>query len=217
MVRKEMQKLNQKEFMGVSDKVRLLRNALTDKQTQMRNASVPQNKLDEEKQLRLELTKWSLIETKNGIVLREPTTITKQVVGFYKKLIGQTTIHMRAAKPEVMKAGHVLTRAQQLELIKSFTDIEVKQALKSIGDSKEPGEDGFNSYFFKQTWPVTGEEITAAVLDFFQTSEMYAPISRTSVILIPKVQHPISIKEYISISCCTSIYKIISKMLTNRL
>lgn len=124
---------------------------------------------------------------------------------------------MPTAQLEVLKSRPILTRSQQLFLIQPFTATNVKQALKSIEDSKAIVEDSFNSYFFKQVWLIKSDKITAAVLEFFQTIELYDPIDRTSITLIPKVQHPISTKEYRPISCCTTIYKIIYKMLTSRL
>lgn len=55
------------------------------------------------------------------------------------------------------------------------------------------------------------------MLDFFEIGEMYKPINTTSVTLIPQIQHPSFIKQYRPISCFSTLYKIISKMLTHKL
>ncbi|KAK6803196.1 hypothetical protein RDI58_000980 [Solanum bulbocastanum] len=62
MVRREMQKLNKDEFMGVSDRVQMLRREIINKQINMRVIPIPQNMIDMEKILRAELAKWSQIE-----------------------------------------------------------------------------------------------------------------------------------------------------------
>lgn len=38
----------------------------------------------------------------------------------------------------------------------------------SIHNEKAPGLDGYNRFFFKSTWEITCDEISDAMLDFFQ-------------------------------------------------
>ncbi|KAL2248718.1 UNVERIFIED_CONTAM: hypothetical protein Sindi_2345500 [Sesamum indicum] len=53
-------------------------------------------------------------------------------------------------------------------------------------DDKAPGPDGYSSGFFKVAWPVVGEEVTRAVLDFFSTGTLLKQINSTILALIPK-------------------------------
>ncbi|XP_049381354.1 uncharacterized protein LOC125845909 [Solanum stenotomum] len=114
----------------------------------------------------------NMLTKEDDIVIREATSITKEAVGFYKKLLGQCSNHMQATQPDILKDGPVLTREQQLFLIQPFKDIDVKATLMSMRDSKAPGGDGFNSYFFKKAWLIIREELTSVVLQFFQTTEI---------------------------------------------
>uniref|UniRef100_A0A0V0IYZ4 Putative ovule protein n=1 Tax=Solanum chacoense TaxID=4108 RepID=A0A0V0IYZ4_SOLCH len=159
----------------------------------------------------------TMLTKEDGTIIRNLYDIKKEDVGFYKGLLGKSTSLMPTMQPAAMRDGPVLTRTQQLALIQPFTAEDVLTALKGIDDNKALGADGFNAHFFKQAWTTIGDEVTDGVLLFFQTNEMYGTVNRTSITLIPKVQHPNSIKEYRPISCCTTLYKIISKMLTKRL
>lgn len=69
----------------------------------------------------------------------------------------------------------------------------------------------------KKAWQVIGEEVTTAILNFFENGDMYRPMNCTSVTLVSKVNNPSMIEQFRPISCCSVIYKIISKVLTKRM
>jgi hypothetical protein len=82
---------------------------------------------------------------------------------------------------------------------------------------KAPGPDGFTAGFFQQNWATIHIEICNAILYFFQTSVLDPKINVTNIALIPKVDSPCSVTDFRPISLCNVIYKLISKVLANRL
>jgi hypothetical protein len=103
------------------------------------------------------------------------------------------------------------------ELCKPFADEEIGNALFQIGPLKAPGPDGFPARFFQRNWGVLKEDVINAVKRFFEEGRMPEGVNDTAIVLIPKVQHPESLKVYRPISLCNVVYKIVSKCLVNRL
>ena len=67
---------------------------------------------------------------------------------------------------------------------------------------------------------ILGRSLKRISLKLFRVFSQKANYTRLLIVLvslIPKVQNPKSVKEYRPIACSTVVYKIISKILTNRL
>ncbi|KAL2938776.1 hypothetical protein RDABS01_022225 [Bienertia sinuspersici] len=79
-----------------------------------------------------------------------------------------------------------------------FTAQDVKEALFFIPNYKFPGVDGHGSYFFKQSWEVIGDDITKAMLDFFNNGKFLKELGVTSSTLVSKNKYPTSIKELLA-------------------
>jgi len=87
----------------------------------------------------------------------------------------------------------------------------------SILNHKSPGPDGFSSGFFKTTWHTTGPMVYATVRNFLNSGQMPLFLSATKLILLPKVAYPRSTIDFRPISCCNVLYKVISKLLSERI
>jgi hypothetical protein len=71
--------------------------------------------------------------------------------------------------------------------------------------------------FYKKFWQVMGGKIQEEVLGVLNGGPMPEGWNETMIVLIPKVKNPERITEYRPISLCNVLYKLISKVLSNRL
>jgi hypothetical protein len=103
------------------------------------------------------------------------------------------------------------------QLTAEFTDDEISDALFQIGPHKAPGVDGLPARFFQRNWALLRAEICKAIKNFFRDGTIPDGINMTKIVLIPKSNEAVDLKDFRPISLCNVIYKIISKCLVNRL
>ncbi|XP_038999482.1 uncharacterized protein LOC120125037 [Hibiscus syriacus] len=102
-------------------------------------------------------------------------------------------------------------------LVKEVTDEEIQKAIFIQGNDKAPGPNGFTPYFFKKSWSVVGKDVVNAIKYFFQETFILPAFNATTIDLIPNVPNPNKVRDFRPISCCSVIYKTITKILVKRL
>lgn len=82
---------------------------------------------------------------------------------------------------------------------------------------KSPGPDGYTVEFLKETLSISKKDFVAAIQSFFLYGFIPKGVNTTILALIPKKKEVNEMKDYRPISCCNVTYKVISKLLANRL
>lgn len=103
------------------------------------------------------------------------------------------------------------------EMEDPFTEVEIKDAISCMGPLKEPGPDGLQPIFFPSQWDTIGKSVCDLIHHIFLDTSRVADINETLVVLIPKLQHPESLKQFRPISLCNVVYKIITKVIATGL
>ncbi|XP_027062993.2 uncharacterized protein [Coffea arabica] len=103
------------------------------------------------------------------------------------------------------------------KLTKEVMEDEIREALFSMNPEKAPGQDGMSPLFFQKFWNFIKSDIIPAIKAFFHSGHMLKSVNHTVISLIPKILHPTNLKNFRPISLCSVLYKIISKILANRL
>lgn len=82
---------------------------------------------------------------------------------------------------------------------------------------KSPGPDGVNFGFVKEFWYDLKEDVMRFLTEFHRNGKLSKGINSTFIVLIPKVDSPQHLNEYRPISLVGCMYKILAKVLANRL
>ncbi|XP_062075434.1 uncharacterized protein LOC133779496 [Humulus lupulus] len=142
--------------------------------------------------------------------------VISHFINHFKSVLGCSNKASGKVDYVITDLGPVLSVEDQLALIKPFSNKEVKTTLFCISSIKRPGPDSFGAGFFKSLWKDMGKEISKAVLEFFDSGIIPKAMNSTILTLIPKMDHPKTAADFRPITCCTTLYKCISKMLCYR-
>lgn len=94
---------------------------------------------------------------------------------------------------------------------------EVDEAMLQLKEGKAPGPDGFTTTFFHTFWEMIKQEVWQIVEESRALHWMLPSLNTTFIALIPKEEDSITPDKYRPIALCNVIYKVISKVVANRL
>ncbi|XP_073121701.1 uncharacterized protein [Henckelia pumila] len=117
----------------------------------------------------------------------------------------------------ISNVSRLIDENQNRELTRPYEEQEILSALKSMHKDKSPGPDGMNPGFFQHFWEITGVHVKTACMEFLNKGYLPEGINYTSIVLIPKKKRPETLSDIRPISLCNVIYKIVAKVVANRL
>ncbi|KAH0981517.1 hypothetical protein GBA52_008694 [Prunus armeniaca] len=154
------------------------------------------------------------LEDAIGVWYEKETDIHAIAISYFQDLF--TTSQPSRINETVDCVSKRITKSEGSLLLKAVTQEEV-DTVKSLSPSASPGPDGFTRAFFQHHWAVVGTDVFLVVQSFFHSGKLPRQLNHTLITLIPKIPNPQNMKQWRPISLCNVIYKIISKILTNRL
>ncbi|KAG6466891.1 hypothetical protein ZIOFF_075313 [Zingiber officinale] len=150
-----------------------------------------------------------------GQCLDQPERIRESGVRYFQELLTGETVDSTVVDTELIPS---LVSAEDNLMLEGLPSAEeVKQVVWSMCQDSAAGPDGFSVAFYRACWEIVGEDVFQAVLDFFRGAELPRGMASTTIVLIPKVDSAQRWRDFRPISLCNVSYKIISKLMAQRM
>jgi len=106
---------------------------------------------------------------------------------------------------------------QNQEQDQEITEEDIRLAAFSMQQDKALGPDGFTVAFFRNHWDTIKKDFVRMTKNVFKNFNMGDNTKSSHLALIPKDPNPRSFDRFRPISLCNVSYKIVTKILANRL
>jgi len=137
---------------------------------------------------------------------------------YFTSLLSEPLQDRSQATKEILGAILSLVTGNQNALfLREFIKQEIEETVFSMATNKAPRPDGFTIEFFKVCWPIIKAHLLIPVRNFHKTKKVLPAINATFLTLIPKSNQADSPDKFCPITLCNVLYKILSKLMDNRL
>eukprot|EP00253_Pinus_taeda_P028760 PITA_28760 len=161
-----------------------------------------------------------ILELKNnaGDILKNHNDISALLSDHFNSIAQEPPINRKEAIKELTATiPKSITSDQNWALCREISMEEVEEAIRSMPNDKAPGPDGFTINFYKACWDTVKQEVWEVVEDSKRLGTILKSLNSTFLMLIPKVEEAKTPEKFRPIALCNVIYKIISKVIANRL
>ncbi|KAG7540795.1 Endonuclease/exonuclease/phosphatase superfamily [Arabidopsis thaliana x Arabidopsis arenosa] len=170
-------------------------------------------------QIRLAQNAIREIKCQDGSIATQQEDIKAEAVRFFEEFLTQKPCEFVGISSEDIQEllQFRCSASDQANLLREVTEEEIHDVLFKMPCNKAPGPDGYTVEFFKQSWPILGRDFVIAIQSFFLHGFLPKGVNTTILALIPKKTEAQAMRDYRPISCCNVMYKVISKIMANRL
>ncbi|KAF7812326.1 reverse transcriptase [Senna tora] len=148
-----------------------------------------------------------------GNWIYEANVIREHIIGYFQDCFQNipTSEFLALIHPPKIDSTH----HSHLESVP--TPKEVKEALWDLKPFNAAGIDGFQPGFFQNCWSFLEKDLVYEIQNAFLRNSIPEDRNKTMICFVPKCPNPLEIKNFPPISLCYTLYKVVSKILVNRL
>ena len=150
----------------------------------------------------------------NGRKLDTEAEIKEGLVNAYQNLLSDPG-GWRPPLPDL--ALNEIGHEEAAKLEEMFSEEEIWAAVSGLNSEKAPGPDGFPIAFWSFSWDFVKNEVLGFFKEFHEQGRFVKQLNATFLVLIPKKQSVEDIKDLRPISLVGGLYKILTKVLANRI
>ncbi|GKU90755.1 hypothetical protein SLEP1_g4707 [Rubroshorea leprosula] len=150
----------------------------------------------------------------DGAWIDDPVLVKNEIVRYFSRLFQGEA--WNRPKPGDIKFQQ-LSEEKKDWLERPFSVEEIEEGLRSCEGSKAPGPDDYNFNFLKFAWHCIKEDFINFFSEFHCNGKLVRGLNSSFLTMIPKKLNAVELKDYRPISLIGCVYKLLVKVLANRL
>eukprot|EP00253_Pinus_taeda_P031968 PITA_31968 len=172
------------------------------------------------KQCRARLSHNHIVEitSSSGQVFKGFAQIQEAATNHFKNLLSAERNGEEEDETDFLSViPSLVSEEDNASLTSPVTEEEITNIVWSMDPDKAPSPDGFSIHFYRICWEIIKYDLFRMIRGVLKKAKMGGGTKSTFLALIPKETNPRSFDRYRPVSLCNSSYKIVAKLLANRI